>query len=62
MGAMTTLLAHPERDEIRIASVLHALAVAVTRLLPLPPTPVAPAGALSTTHPAWALVLATPRT
>nr|WP_231648653.1 metalloregulator ArsR/SmtB family transcription factor [Saccharothrix sp. NRRL B-16348] len=23
---MTTLLAHPERDEIRIASVLHALA------------------------------------
>ncbi|TQM82647.1 ArsR family transcriptional regulator [Saccharothrix saharensis] len=26
MGVMTTLLAHPERDEIRIASVLHALA------------------------------------
>ncbi|WP_374202974.1 ArsR/SmtB family transcription factor [Saccharothrix sp. S26] len=26
MGVMTTLLAHPERDEIRIASVLQALA------------------------------------
>ena len=26
MRVMTTLLAHPERDEIRIASVLHALA------------------------------------
>ncbi|WP_425471261.1 ArsR/SmtB family transcription factor [Saccharothrix texasensis] len=26
MGDMTTSLAHPERDEIRIASVLHALA------------------------------------
>ncbi|WP_420803604.1 ArsR/SmtB family transcription factor [Saccharothrix deserti] len=26
MGGMTTLLAHPEREEIRITSVLHALA------------------------------------
>lgn len=26
MGVMTTMLAHPTRDEIRIASVLHALA------------------------------------